>query len=910
MRLLPIQSAFWLRLAVVTPVAAFAALVAHASGWAPFASNDKAAVVRGGIVSVLTSGADSVLANDWDIENDPLTAVLVEAPDDGELTFNEDGTFVYRHDGDFGDKSDRFYYRAFDGTAFSRVARVDIEILPGDPVAPVITGQKQVVVDEDKKSKIDIGDLQVDDPDSNFPKEFTLEVFDGFNYQREGIEITPAPNYNGPLVVPVRVFDGIEYSNVYDLQVEVRPVNDPPTVTGGPEGVQEAVANVPFSMPFADYFSDIDQGDSFTFSAAGLPKAGSLAIDPSTGLLSGTPADADARDTPYTIAVRATDKGGAAAEVRFELLIYPDDRADLKVTAVVSANPVTVGETATWNITVENLGPADLDEGELRAQWNTGGPALSLVVPGACTGTGNDSRSPAIRCAIGGLPAFQSVSYAVQGTQAVDGDYSLVAVVIADDPVINNNSFLASAQVVAEFSDGPAQILGLSAADVASADFNGDGLYDVVAAGDAVTTVFFNAGNRTLRTPGSSLGAGSGGRAAVTLDWNGDGHTDIAVAGTVDAAAKIYLNDGSGGVADRVDANFRNSGTVMAATAGDFNRDGNDELVLTGANGTVMLARTDNSGYRTTLLPAAAGRDITTADFDNDGYPDIAVILATDRSVRLLKNSGNGSDFSGQTLQRGSVAGVTAADINQDGNVDLLLAVDGVDLEFPESRILIQQSDGSFPAGTRIGASPLCKLLAGDVNGDGRQDIVAINEAGVHQVYVGKSGGGFELDEAQIVSDGMRRGVLVDLNADSSLDLVLAGRTASVLEFHANNGIGLLGRGDRAAPVLTLNGETSMVLAAGQEYLEPGATAVDDIDGDLTDAIVTSGSVNPAVVGTYTVSYSVADRAGNKASATRTVKVGVNEGVGGGGGGRISPAFVALLLLLVTGRLRYRHKRS
>ena len=78
----------------------------------------------------------------------------------------------------------------------------------------------------------------------------------------------------------------------------------------------------------------------------------------------------------------------------------------------------------------------------------------------------------------------------------------------------------------------------------------------------------------------------------------------------------------------------------------------------------------------------------------------------------------------------------------------------------------------------------------------------------------------------------------------------------------------------------------------------------------LRNTVESGGSVNPAVVGTYTVSYSVADRAGNKASATRTVKVGVNEGVGGGGGGRISPAFVALLLLLVTGRLRYRHKRS
>jgi hypothetical protein len=245
------------------------------------------------------------------------------------------------------------------------------------------------------------------------------------------------------------------------------------------------------------------------------------------------------------------------------------------------------------------------------------------------------------------------------------------------------------------------------------------------------------------------------------------------------------------------------------------------------------------------------------------------------------------------------VAGVTGADLNGNDRVDLLLAIDGSDLTPPESKILYQRSDGTFPSGVTIGASPLSKMLAGDVDGDSLADIVAVNDAGVHQLYLGSPGGGFVLDEEQIVSAGMRGGVLLDFNKDESLDLILAGPNANFVEIHANNGIGRLGRGDRIPPVIRMNGEATEVLAAGVAYEDPGASATDDIDGDLTSAMVTSGSFNTAVLGTYTLNYSVSDRAGNLGTATRVIKVGVNEGVGGGGGGNLSPVFLIVQLLVL-----------
>ncbi|MFD1062503.1 immunoglobulin-like domain-containing protein [Winogradskyella litorisediminis] len=78
---------------------------------------------------------------------------------------------------------------------------------------------------------------------------------------------------------------------------------------------------------------------------------------------------------------------------------------------------------------------------------------------------------------------------------------------------------------------------------------------------------------------------------------------------------------------------------------------------------------------------------------------------------------------------------------------------------------------------------------------------------------------------------------------------------------------------DTEAPVVTLNGASTIDLNVGEAYNELGATATDNVDGNLTSSIVTSGTVNTNVAGTYTVTYTATDAAGNSGSATRTVNV-------------------------------------
>ena len=78
---------------------------------------------------------------------------------------------------------------------------------------------------------------------------------------------------------------------------------------------------------------------------------------------------------------------------------------------------------------------------------------------------------------------------------------------------------------------------------------------------------------------------------------------------------------------------------------------------------------------------------------------------------------------------------------------------------------------------------------------------------------------------------------------------------------------------DTAAPTITLNGKKSITLPLHQSFIDPGAKANDDFDGDLSDKIETSGSVNVDKIGTYTLTYSIKDSAGNSATIKREIHV-------------------------------------
>jgi len=79
---------------------------------------------------------------------------------------------------------------------------------------------------------------------------------------------------------------------------------------------------------------------------------------------------------------------------------------------------------------------------------------------------------------------------------------------------------------------------------------------------------------------------------------------------------------------------------------------------------------------------------------------------------------------------------------------------------------------------------------------------------------------------------------------------------------------------DNEAPVITLSGDNPLTIEVNTAYTEPGYSALDSVEGDLTNAIVVTGSVNSSTAGTYTLYYNVSDTSENDAvEVLRTVNV-------------------------------------
>lgn len=78
---------------------------------------------------------------------------------------------------------------------------------------------------------------------------------------------------------------------------------------------------------------------------------------------------------------------------------------------------------------------------------------------------------------------------------------------------------------------------------------------------------------------------------------------------------------------------------------------------------------------------------------------------------------------------------------------------------------------------------------------------------------------------------------------------------------------------DTTAPVITLNGAEKMTLSIGETFEDPGATATDDTEGEISERIKVSGEVDTAIEGVYTLTYTVSDKFGNETSVIRDVTV-------------------------------------
>ena len=131
--------------------------------------------------------------------------------------------------------------------------------------------------------------------------------------------------------------------------------------------------------------------------------------------------------------------------------------------------------------------------------------------------------------------------------------------------------------------------------------------------------------------------------------------------------------------------------------------------------------------------------------------------------------------------------------------------------------------------------------------------------------------------EAHDVRDGNLTSSLtvsgaVDMNTTGTYVLTYSVADAAGNEANATRTVTVV---DTTHPVLTLMGDLNMTHAKDSAWVDPGATASDSLDGNLTSSITVSGTVDVNTTGVYTLTYSVSDNTSNEVNATRTVTVGM-----------------------------------
>ncbi len=286
---------------------------------------------------------NGVLANDTDTEDDALTATLVQDTENGALTLNEDGSFIYEPDADFNG-ADTFTYKADVGSSSSETATVNITVDPvNDP--PTVEAIDDLSVEAGQTATVDV---TAGDPDGGDTVELSVKgpEFATLTDNGDGtgsIELAPGADAVGEQDVTVTAFDGTDSSSGRSFKVTVtEKPNGAPQLTR-PEN-QSAAEGEEVSLQIKA--TDPDDGDTLTYEATGLPEG--LSIDPDTGEVSGTIASGAAQNSPYTVEVTVSDGADSATEsFQFEVTESADTEAPATPTGL-KATPSQSGIALDW----------------------------------------------------------------------------------------------------------------------------------------------------------------------------------------------------------------------------------------------------------------------------------------------------------------------------------------------------------------------------------------------------------------------------------------------------------------------------------------------------------------------------------------------------------------------------------
>jgi hypothetical protein len=301
---------------------------------------------------------------------------------------------------------------------------------------------------------------------------------------------------------------------------------------------------------------------------------------------------------------------------------------------------------------------------------------------------------------------------------------------------------------------------------ITTGDVDGDGDLDLLTGNVVgnVVSLLRNTGNGTFG-PATSIGVGIGPNDLALADVDGDGDLDLLAANLTDNTVSVRVNNGTGTFSGSQDIVLPSNYSPNQLVLGDVDGDGDlDLLVGNSLNYTYSVALRLNGGDATgsntgifsggqNVAVGGQSQGVALADIDGDGDLDLLAASITNSVVQIRLNGGDatGSNtgvFSGSGFVSvgsiGTPASIAMGDIDGDGDLDLLAANYSND----NVSVCFNKGNGNFDSYTANGTVPVgsgpYNIALADVDADGDLDFLTSNAGygpGGNTVSVGLNGG-------------------------------------------------------------------------------------------------------------------------------------------------------------------------